>query len=129
MKQCYNTKTFDSISYILVDDIWVPKYEGDSVVTSSSPKSRTSHLCVPSSSSLDVTIRRAEIDLKLDSINNLLLSSHFYLNKMKDVSKKNSTDVACFRVRLDQVIKEAMKIAAKIQTTTDSLYYYIHSVH
>lgn len=34
VKQWYNSKGFGSMSYVLVDDIWVPKSDGGSIDTS-----------------------------------------------------------------------------------------------
>ncbi|PHU20264.1 hypothetical protein BC332_11415 [Capsicum chinense] len=84
-------------------------------------KFKSSPYSVPNSSSPDIDIRLTEIDLKLDFIKDLFLASHFYLDKIKYVSMNTRTDIARLKLRLDQIIKEANKIAAKIQTTSDSL--------
>lgn len=109
------------MGYVLVDDIWVPKSDDGSVGTHSFPKSKSFSFSVPSSYLLNVTISQTGIELKLDSIKDILLGSHFYLDKIKDVSKETTIDVALIKVRLDQVIKKSAKIVVKIQTTTDSL--------
>ncbi|KAF3616330.1 hypothetical protein FXO37_35123 [Capsicum annuum] len=102
------------MSHVLADDNWVPKSNGGSVGTPSSLKFKSFSLPVSIPSSLNVSICLIEIVLKLESIEDLLLSSHFYIYKIKDVSKKTSTNVARLKVRLDQVIKKVTKVFAKI---------------
>lgn len=86
-----------SMGYVLIDDIWVSKFEGSSVGTPSPPRSKFSRPSTLSSSSPEIAIRLTEIDLKLDSIKDLLLDSHFYHDKIKHVNKETSTDVARLR--------------------------------
>ncbi|KAF3657501.1 hypothetical protein FXO38_13661 [Capsicum annuum] len=85
-------------------------------------RSKSSPPPIPSSFSFDITIHLTKIDLKLDSINDLLLATHFYLDKTKDARKEINIDIARLRLRLDQVIKEATKIESKIHSTSDLLF-------
>lgn len=70
---------------------------------------------------MDVELHLLEIISKLDNMKDILSTTHFQLEKIKDTSKETKTDVARLHVKLDRVIKEATKLVAKIQATTDTL--------
>lgn len=107
--------------YVLTNDVYVPKCEGCCVGTPSCPKSRSSPSLALSSSSFDVTLQIVKIDSKLDTIKDFLLATHFQLDKINDATKETSVDVVSLGVKLNQVIKKAMKIIAKIKATTYAL--------
>lgn len=80
VNQCYNTNAFGIMGCVLVDDICISMPDGGFIGTPS-PKSRISPPHVPSSFLFYVTIRMKKMDLKLDSIKDLLLASHILLTK------------------------------------------------
>ncbi|KAK4726867.1 hypothetical protein R3W88_031784 [Solanum pinnatisectum] len=57
----------------------------------------------------------------VDSLKDLPLVAHFKIDNVKDVTKETSADVACIRLRLDQILKEAIKIAAKVQASSKAI--------
>lgn len=76
--------------YVLVDDIWVPKFDGGSTGTHFSFKFKSFPPLIPRSSFLDVTFHLIEIELKLDSIKDLRLASHFILIKIRILVRKQA---------------------------------------
>ncbi|KAF3639550.1 hypothetical protein FXO37_23919 [Capsicum annuum] len=48
VEQCYNSKAFGSIGYVLIDNAWVPEPKGHSIGNPSSLKSKSSSLLVES---------------------------------------------------------------------------------
>lgn len=53
---------------------------------------------------------------EVDSLKDLLLSTHFKIDRVKDVTKERSVDVGSIRLRLDQTMKEAIEIATKVKS-------------
>ncbi|KAH0673758.1 hypothetical protein KY284_024845 [Solanum tuberosum] len=58
---------------------------------------------------------------QVDSLKDLLLSAHVKINVVKDVTKETAADVARIRLRFDQIVKEAIKIATKVQASAKSI--------
>ncbi|KAG5581192.1 hypothetical protein H5410_051819 [Solanum commersonii] len=58
---------------------------------------------------------------KVDSLKDLLLSAHVKINVVKDITKETGADVAHIRLRFDQIVKEAIKIATKVQASSKSI--------
>lgn len=79
VRQCYNSTSFGNTGYNLVDDAWVCKSKNYSAGILFSPKFCFSplHPHTPSFSSLDVDLLLIEIDSKLDSLKDLLLTTQF----------------------------------------------------
>lgn len=50
-----------------------------------------------------------------------LLATHFQMDKVKYVTWETCTDVARIRLKLDQVIKEVVKVANKVQATSTAV--------
>ncbi|KAH0773574.1 hypothetical protein KY290_010711 [Solanum tuberosum] len=57
----------------------------------------------------------------VDSLKDLLLAAHFKIDNVKDVTKETGTDVARIRLRLDQIMKETIKIATKVQASSKAI--------
>ncbi|KAG5595695.1 hypothetical protein H5410_036927 [Solanum commersonii] len=58
---------------------------------------------------------------QVDSLKDLLLSAHFKINNVKDVTKETGIDVARIHLKLDQIVKEAIKIATKVQAGSKAI--------
>ncbi|KAK4723946.1 hypothetical protein R3W88_026725 [Solanum pinnatisectum] len=123
IKQSYNSHTFLSIKRLRIFE----------------PSSSTS----VSSVKLNVTLENlAEMNAKLDamsifpsamgkhvdSLKDLLLAAHFKIDNVKDVSKETGVDVARIRLRLDQIVKEAIKIATKGQAGSKAIFTSLASI-
>lgn len=57
----------------------------------------------------------------MDSVKHLIAATHFQVEKVRDATKETSANVPCVRFKLDQVVKEAIKIANKIHPSTDAI--------
>lgn len=69
----------------------------------------------------DIPAHLDDIDSKLDALRDLILASHLQLEKAKDATKETGANVARIHLKLDQVIKQAIKVATKIHACSDSL--------
>lgn len=82
--QCYNSKVFISMGYVCANNTWVPKTENGVVYAPLFPKIRP--LCSyndgPSSVTLIILNHISYLEAKLDSLNDLLLASHFQIEKI-----------------------------------------------
>ncbi|KAG5571979.1 hypothetical protein H5410_061745 [Solanum commersonii] len=58
---------------------------------------------------------------QVDSLKDLPLAAHFKIDNVKDVTKETSANVAHILLRLDQIMKEAIKIAAKVQASSKAI--------
>ncbi|KAH0645120.1 hypothetical protein KY284_033004 [Solanum tuberosum] len=69
----------------------------------------------------DVMTKMTVMDEHVDSLKDLLLAAHFKIDNVKDVFKESGVDVARIRLRLDQIVKEAIKIATKVQAGSKAI--------
>ncbi|KAG5581190.1 hypothetical protein H5410_051817 [Solanum commersonii] len=127
------------MGYIRTNSSWALKNDLDDVVVKS-VKSKPSSSIAVSSAKLNVPLEKpSEVDAKLDaltisvtlvsdlvfsvtameekvdSLKDLLLASHFKIDDVKDITKETSVDVANIRLRIDNIVKEAIKIATNVQ--------------
>ncbi|KAG5571965.1 hypothetical protein H5410_061731 [Solanum commersonii] len=58
---------------------------------------------------------------QVDSLQDLLLASYFKIDNVKDVTKETGTNVARIRLRLEQIMKETIKIVAKVQASSKAI--------
>ncbi|KAG5576567.1 hypothetical protein H5410_056701 [Solanum commersonii] len=63
----------------------------------------------------DIMTEPVAMGEQVDSLKDLLLAAHFKIDNVKDVSKETGVDVAQIHFKLDQIMKEAIKIATKVQ--------------
>lgn len=75
IKQFYYSKDFTCMGFMFVDDIWVHKSNSDSTSTPTSRKSKSSPPPSPHIP-LDITTHLTQIELKFESIKDLLLSTY-----------------------------------------------------
>uniref|UniRef100_M1DBY5 Uncharacterized protein n=1 Tax=Solanum tuberosum TaxID=4113 RepID=M1DBY5_SOLTU len=69
----------------------------------------------------DLMIKQSAMSEQVDSLKDLLLSAHFKINSVNDVTKETGIDVTCIHPRLDQIVKEAIKIATKVQAGSKAI--------
>ncbi|KAH0642177.1 hypothetical protein KY290_033776 [Solanum tuberosum] len=75
----------------------------------------------------DVLTKLTAMGEQVDSLKDLLLAAHFKIDNMKDVSKETGVDVARVHLRLDQIMKEAINIATKVQAGSKAIFTSISS--
>lgn len=75
VKQYYKVTTFASVGYILVDDVWVRKYESCYVGTPFSPKLHSFSPHFFGTAFVDAKLRLLEINSKIYDLKDLLLST------------------------------------------------------
>uniref|UniRef100_M1DQK8 Uncharacterized protein n=1 Tax=Solanum tuberosum TaxID=4113 RepID=M1DQK8_SOLTU len=69
----------------------------------------------------DLMTKLTVMSEQVDSMKDLLLFAHFKINSVKDVYKKTGDDVARIHLRLDQIVKETIKIATKVQAGSKAI--------
>ncbi|KAH0633214.1 hypothetical protein KY284_036000 [Solanum tuberosum] len=69
----------------------------------------------------DVMTKLTAMGEQVDCLKDLLLAAHFKIDNVKDVSKETGADVAKIRLRLDQIVKESIKIATKVQAGSKAI--------
>lgn len=79
VKKCCNSKAFIIMGYIRADNTWVPKSENTIVNAPPSPRVRPLSLddSCPSSMSLIILNHISDLEVKMDSLKDLLLTSYF----------------------------------------------------
>ncbi|KAK4730063.1 hypothetical protein R3W88_023051 [Solanum pinnatisectum] len=139
IKQRYNSHTFLSMGFTHSVSSWTLKNDSEDLSAKnvkSKPSSSTSVLSVKLNVALenlaemnaklytmsisvtqvsDVMTKLTVMGKQVDSLKDLLLASHFKIDNVKDVFKESGVDVARIRLRIDQIVKEAIKIATKVQ--------------
>ncbi|KAG5590772.1 hypothetical protein H5410_041286 [Solanum commersonii] len=75
----------------------------------------------------DVLTKLTVMGEQVDSLKDLLLAAHFKIDNVKDVSKETGVDVARVHLRLDQIMKEAIKISTKVQVGSKAIFTSISS--
>ncbi|MDV3186351.1 MAG: hypothetical protein Q8850_02720, partial [Candidatus Phytoplasma australasiaticum] len=101
----------------------------ETVNTSTSSKSSPLKPAIADPKSIeDLNIKIASMDAKFENLQDLIMSCHFKLegitetlNKVKDITKETGTDVGKIHHHLVQVIKETIRVALKIQNSTDAM--------
>lgn len=56
-----------------------------------------------------------DLEAKVNKLKDLTFVTHFQMQKVSEATKEKSIDFSVIRLKLDQVIKEAIKVAPKIQ--------------
>ncbi|KAG5590133.1 hypothetical protein H5410_040647 [Solanum commersonii] len=69
----------------------------------------------------DLMTKLTAMSEQVDSLKDLLLSAHFKIDSVKDVTKETGVDVVRIHLRLDQIVKEAIKIATKVQAGSKAI--------
>lgn len=133
VKQCYNSRAFGSMGYVHSNDSWVLKFDVHASVAQDIPGDPSPSNPVPPFSMdtkvlEDLVAKVSAMDAKFEALQDLLIATHYKfdqinesLEKVKSVSKEAGTDVAKIRLKLDQVIKESVKVATKIQASSDAV--------
>uniref|UniRef100_M1BBD9 Uncharacterized protein n=1 Tax=Solanum tuberosum TaxID=4113 RepID=M1BBD9_SOLTU len=145
IKQCYNSRAFQIMGFIHSRSSWILKTDFDesrakqeklkpSASTSVSTSKLTAALenldamhakldamSITVSQVSDVMTKLTAMGEHVDSLKDLLLAAHFKIDNVKDVSKETGADVAKICPRLDQIVKEAIKIATKVQAGSKAI--------
>ncbi|KAG5631568.1 hypothetical protein H5410_003285 [Solanum commersonii] len=64
---------------------------------------------------------------QVNSPKDLLLSAHFKIDSVKDVTKETRVDIPRIRLKLDQIVKEAIKIATNVQASSKAISTFLSS--
>lgn len=121
VKQCYNSKAFISMGYVRTKDSWVLKSKTDVPVVAPSSKVKAPSSSIPSDFHADILANLVAMNKKVESFNDKLISIQFQMEKIKDVTKETSSAVARIRIKLDRVIKEAIKVVTNIQASGEGI--------
>ncbi|KAG5595692.1 hypothetical protein H5410_036924 [Solanum commersonii] len=130
IKQRYNSHSFLSMGFTRSDSSWVLKIDEDDLAAApvkSKPSSSTSVSTAKLNAALEnlvemytkldvVTITLSTMSEQVDSLKDLMLSAHFKIDSVKHVTKETCADVARNRVRMNQIVTEAIKISTNDQT-------------
>ncbi|KAH0765357.1 hypothetical protein KY285_001228 [Solanum tuberosum] len=143
--KCYNSRAFQSMDFIHSGSSWILKVNSEDLgdkhekgKTSSSTSVSTAKLnvalenmdamqakldvvSISVSQVVDVMTKLATMGGQVDSLKDLLLVAHYKIYNVKDVSKEIGADVARICLRLDQIVKEAIKIATKVQPVSKAI--------
>ncbi|KAH0781719.1 hypothetical protein KY290_001317 [Solanum tuberosum] len=142
---CYNSRAFQSMDFIHSGSSWILKVNSEDLgdkhekgKTSSSTSVSTAKLnaalenmdamqakldvvSISVSQVVDFMTKLATMGGQVDSLKDLLLVAHYKIYNVKDVSKEIGADVARICLRLDQIVKEAIKIATKVQPVSKAI--------
>ncbi|KAK4731241.1 hypothetical protein R3W88_024229 [Solanum pinnatisectum] len=133
-KQCYNSRSFQRMGFVQSGSSWFLKTNFDEL-GAKQEKSKPSASTSVSTAKLSVALENldamhAKLDAMsiiiskvsdVDSLKDLLLAAHFKIDNVNDVSKEIGADVAKISLRLDQILKEAIKIATKVQAGSKAI--------
>ncbi|KAH0646563.1 hypothetical protein KY284_034447 [Solanum tuberosum] len=145
IKQRYNSRDFLSMGFTRSDSSWVLKTDADDLDDApmkSKPSSSTSvsttkpnaaveglvemhtklyAMAITVAQVSDLMTKLTAMSEQVDSLKDLLLSAHFKIDSVKDVTKETGLDVARIHLKLDQIVKEAIKIATKVQASSKAI--------
>ncbi|KAH0635904.1 hypothetical protein KY289_035819 [Solanum tuberosum] len=112
IKQCYNSRAFQSMGFIHSGSSWLLKTDFD--------ESRAKHETLKPSASTSVSTAKLSAALEnLDAMHAKLDTMSITISQ--DVSKETGADVAKIRLRLNQIVTEAIKIATKVQAGSKAI--------
>ncbi|XP_060200196.1 GDSL esterase/lipase At1g29660-like [Lycium barbarum] len=110
------------MGYVLSNESWVLKEVYDASQPGPSTKLKKSDPSVVSAECYaDLLSKLSSMDAKIESIKDLIASTLFQVDKIRDTTKETGTDVSKLRVKLDDVIKEAVKLSAKLQASVGAM--------
>uniref|UniRef100_M1DKC4 Uncharacterized protein n=1 Tax=Solanum tuberosum TaxID=4113 RepID=M1DKC4_SOLTU len=69
----------------------------------------------------DIMFKITKMKERFDSFKDLLLATHLQMDKVKNFTREIGADVDRIRLKLDQVIKETVKIANMVQDTLTNI--------
>ncbi|KAH0636150.1 hypothetical protein KY285_035895 [Solanum tuberosum] len=126
IKQCYNSHAFQSMAKL-------EKLRPSTLTSVSTTKltaalenldamhAKLDAMTITVSHISDVMTKLTAMGEQVDCLKDLLLAAHFKIDNVKDVSKETGADVAKIRLRLDQIVKESIKIATKVQAGSKAI--------
>ncbi|KAF3683484.1 hypothetical protein FXO37_01798 [Capsicum annuum] len=111
----YDSKTFASMGYVLVEDEWCKK---DSARAKSELPKVSKSISNPS---IAVMKELEEIKDRLKSIEEIVMLIQELTSKLMDLGKSTSTDIGVVRLALNGFKQEGIKLFTRVFTRMDSL--------
>ena len=99
----------------MLKDFYEASQPGPSTKVKKSDPSAISSECYA-----ELLAKLSSMDDKIESIKDLMASTLFQIEKIRDTTKETGADVSRLRVKLDAIVKEAVKLSAKLQASVSA---------